>query len=106
MSTAKKDQKSGSQESSESRKEQSSKLFEGKLVSITNEKLVMTSKGGQEYTHALAKNAQLKCDGTACKAEDLKAGSRIRATPEPGSRDVVACVEALDQKTDFAECSN
>ena len=55
---------------------------EGKVVSITGEKLVMTGKDGKEHSHALTTDAKLTLDGKACKAADLKAGTRIRVTTQ------------------------
>lgn len=105
MSMENRNQKADSQESAGRQKEHTSKPFEGQLVSITGQKLVMTNRRGKEYSHSLAKNAQLSCDGTACAAEDLKFGSRIRVTTEQDDRNVVTCVEALDEESEFAECS-
>ena len=61
---------------------------------------------GKEYSHALAEDAQVTCDGTPCKAEDLKAGSNIRVTTKEGNQNVATCIEALDQNAEFAGCCN
>jgi hypothetical protein len=106
MSTINKDPKADSQASTGRPKERSSKPFEGQLVSITGQQLVMTNRRGKEFSHSLAQDARLTCDGTACTAEDLKAGSRIRVTTEQDDQEVVTCVEALDKQAEFAECSN
>jgi hypothetical protein len=105
MSMVNRNLKADSQESAGRPREQSSKPFEGQLVSITGQKLVMTNRKGKEYSHSLAEDAQLTCDGTACTAEALKVGSKIRVTTEQDDRDVVTCVEALDAQSEFAECS-
>lgn len=78
--------------------------FEGKVVSITGDKLVMANKEGKEYSHALADDAQVTCDGTPCKAENLKAGSTIRVTMKEGNRNVATRIEALDKKSGFEAC--
>jgi hypothetical protein len=78
--------------------------FEGKVVSITGDKLVMANRDGKEYSHALAEDAQVMCDGMPCKAEDLKAGSKIRVTTKERDRNVATCIEALDKNADFAAC--
>ena len=86
------------------KKERSKNTFEGKVVSITGEKLVMANSEGKEYSHTLAKSAQLTCDGAACQAEELKPGSKIRVTTKEGDRNVATCIEALDKNADFAAC--
>jgi hypothetical protein len=75
---------------------------DGKVVSITSEKLVMTSKDGQEHSHALAADAKLTLDGKACKAADLKAGTRIRVTTVDADKGVANRVEGLDKNPEFA----
>ncbi|MGD9858172.1 MAG: hypothetical protein AB7U20_24780 [Planctomycetaceae bacterium] len=85
-------------------KKRASNTFEGKVVSVTANKLVMTNKEGKEYSHTLAKDAKLTCDGTACKAEDLKAGRRVRVTTNKDDRNVAIGIEALNKNADFGEC--
>ena len=75
---------------------------DGKVVSITSDKLVMTSKDGQEHSHALAADAKLTLDGKACKAADLKAGTRIRVTTAGTDTGVANRVEGLDKNLEFA----
>jgi hypothetical protein len=75
----------------------------GKVVNITDTALVMTSKGGPEHTHELTAATKLTLDGVACKAEDIKAGSRIRVTTHTtGDKDAVVEVEALHKHHMFA----
>jgi hypothetical protein len=74
---------------------------EGKVVSATGTKLVMTDKNGKEHTHMLADNAQVTCDGKACKLADLKPGLRIRVTTKAGDATIATKVEALDKNKDF-----
>lgn len=88
------------------KKNSSPKTFEGRIVSMTGDKLVMLSKEGTEYSHTLAKDAQLTCDGTVCKAEALKPGYKIRVTTKKGERDVVNSIESLNKNADFAECGS
>ncbi len=78
---------------------------DGKLVSITSSKLVMTndgSKDGKEHTHTLATEVKMTLDGKACKAEDLKAGLKIRVTTKTGDTKVVTKVKAIDKNERFA----
>lgn len=75
----------------------------GKVVSITDSALVMTSKGGPEHTHVLTADTKLTLDGEACKAEDIKAGSKIRVTTHTtGDKVAVMEVEALLKDRLFA----
>ena len=63
-------------------------MFEGKVISLAGNKLVMRNKEGTAYSHTLAKDAKLTWDGKACKAEDLKAGTDIRVTTKKDDRNV------------------
>lgn len=83
-----------------------SKTFDGRIVSMTGDKLVMSSKEGTEYTHTLAKDAKLTCDGTICNAETLKPGHKIRVTTIKDDRRVVSGVESLNKNANFAECGS
>jgi hypothetical protein len=74
---------------------------DGKVVSITSEKLVMTSKDGKEHTHTLATDAKVTCDGKVCKLEDLKAGMKIRVTTKKDDKKVATRIEALDKSENF-----
>jgi hypothetical protein len=104
MSTVNEATKLASQDVSIKETEPCSDTFEGQVVSMTGGKLVMSSMAGKEYSHTLAKDAKLTCDGTACKAEDLKAGSKIRVTTAKDDRKVATGIEALDKNDEFAEC--
>src|SRR6185369_14748972 len=75
---------------------------EGKVVSITGDKLVMTGKDGKEHSHALTPEAKLTLDGKACLAADLKAGTRIRVTTQGEGNTVVSRIDGLDKTPDFA----
>lgn len=75
---------------------------EGKVVSITSEKLVMTGKDGKEHSHALDADAKLTLDGKSCQAADLKAGTRIRVTTGSADKSAVSRIEGLDKDRDFA----
>ncbi|MCA9120447.1 MAG: hypothetical protein H6822_09535 [Planctomycetaceae bacterium] len=75
----------------------------GKVVSITGNKLVMTSKEGKEHSHALTAAAKVTCDGKACKAEDLKAGTKIRVTTQANDANLVTRIEAIDMNKSFVD---
>jgi hypothetical protein len=74
---------------------------EGKVVSVTGDKLVMTDKNGNEHSHTLATDARVTCDGKACKLSDLKPGMKIRVTTKAGDKTTAIKVEALKNNTSF-----
>ncbi len=74
---------------------------DGKVVRIHDNTLVMTSKDGQVHSHMLAPNAEVTCDGKACKLGDLKAGMKIRVTTKQSEEDVATEMEALDKNPNF-----
>jgi hypothetical protein len=105
MSTAHKEKNVAHQDEPVHTQDYSSNPFEGKVVSITGNTLVMSNKQGKECYHTLATDAKITSDGAACKACHLLAGSKVRVTTENDDRNVVICIEALDKHTEFAECS-
>ncbi len=94
-----------SPKSTSTKKESLSKTFDGSVVSMTGGKLVMRSKAGTEYSHTLATDAKLTCDGKDCKAVDLKSGRKIRVTTQKDDRNVVIGIEALNKNAEFTQCS-
>jgi hypothetical protein len=77
----------------------------GKVVSIAGDKLVMSNKEGTEITCTLAANATVTIDGKAAKAEELKAGTRIRVTVLGDAKKLTNEVEAIVNNEDFAKRS-
>lgn len=77
-------------------------MHDGTIVSISSTELVMKGKGDKEHTHTLAKNAKLTLDGKDCKAEDLKAGLKIRVTTKTGDAKEATNVEAISKNALFA----
>ena len=75
---------------------------DGKFVSLTGNKLQMTSYKGKEHTHLLAFEAKVTCDGNECNAADLKPGMKIRVTTLNGDMRVATRIEALDRNQMFA----
>lgn len=75
----------------------------GKVVSITGTKLVMTGKEGKEHSHALTAEVKVCCDAKACKAEDLKAGTKIRVTTQTNDAKLVTRIEAIDKNKSFVD---
>jgi hypothetical protein len=76
---------------------------DGKVVSVTSTKLVMTNQDGKEHSHRLAPDATMTLDGKACKSEDLKAGTRIRVTTKKDKPEVATNIEAIEKDKDFKE---
>ena len=103
MSTVNEEKNDVPQDAASQKKESSAKTFHGKIVSVTGNKLIMANKEGKERTHWLTMDAKLTCDGTVCKADDLKAGRKIRVTTKKDNRDEATGVESLDKHTEFAQ---
>jgi GH24 family phage-related lysozyme (muramidase) len=79
-----------------------SSSHDGKAVSITGDKLVMTNtEGAEEHTYTLTADIKVTCDGKVCKAADLKPGMRIRVTTENAESHAATRIEALDNNRDF-----
>jgi hypothetical protein len=74
---------------------------DGRVVSITGDKLVMTNKEGIEHSHALTADAKLTLDGKASTAADLKPGTRIRVTLQSDEPHAAIRVEAIDKNPEF-----
>ena len=77
------------------------KKFEGKIVSMRGNKLVMSNKAGKNHSHTLAKDVTLTCDGKSCKAEDLKVGGKVRLTTRDDDRTVAVLIESLDRHAEY-----
>jgi hypothetical protein len=77
------------------------KSMDGKMVSVSADKLTMTDMEGKEHSHALAANLKVTCDDKTCAAADLKPGMRIRVTADTTSRRAASKIEALDKDQDF-----
>ncbi len=49
---------------------------DGKVVSITGNKLVMKNTDGKEHSHTLTADAKVTCDGTVCKCKTSRPARR------------------------------
>jgi CTP-dependent riboflavin kinase len=78
---------------------------EGKLVSITGNKLVMASQDNKEHSHTLSTDAKLTLDGKVVQAGELKPGTRIRVTTTDADKSMANRVEALVKNREFAGIS-
>jgi hypothetical protein len=72
---------------------------DGKVVSVANGKLTMTDKeGDNQHSHEVAEDAEITCDGKACRLDELKPGFMVRVTTAmQGNRDVAVKIEARKQ---------
>jgi hypothetical protein len=77
--------------------------YDGKVVSISGNKLVMSNQEGKEFSHTVAADAKVCCDGTACRTEDLKVGAKIRLTTKADDKHVATKIESLDKQAEFVQ---
>jgi hypothetical protein len=96
-----KDKVSRSSDKTISDKTISDKTIDGTLVSLSPEKLTMTSNDGKEHSRAVTADVKITCDGKVCKAADLKPGMRVRVTTENVKSHAASRIEALDINRDF-----
>lgn len=75
---------------------------EGKLVSITGNKLVMASQDNKEHSHTLSTDAKFTLDGKVVQAAELKPGTRIRVTTTDADKSMASRVEGLVKNREFA----
>jgi hypothetical protein len=79
-----------------------SSSHDGKAVSITGAKLVMSNmEGAEEHTYTLTADIKVTRDGKVCKAADLKPGMRVRVTTENAEPQAATRIEALDNNQGF-----
>ena len=76
---------------------------DGKVVSITSSKLMMTGSDGIEHSHTITTDTKVSLDGKECKASDLRAGLKIRVTTKPSDDDAAIGIEAIDKDSGFAQ---
>ena len=74
--------------------ETASNKHEGKVVSMSGEKLTTTCSQGKEHCHTIAKDARVTCDGQASKAADLKAGTHVRVTTKKDDKSVATSIDS------------
>jgi len=76
---------------------QCANTHEGKVVSVTGNKLVSMCSKGHEHSHTVAADAKVTCGGEVCKTSDLKAGTDIRVTTKKDDKNVAIGIEATDK---------
>ena len=70
------------------------KTHDGKVVSVTGDKITTTCSEGKQHCHTMAKDAKVTCDGQASKAADLKAGTHVQVTTHKDDKTVATAVES------------
>jgi predicted ribosome-associated RNA-binding protein Tma20 len=76
------------------KKDACANTHDGKVVSVSGDKLTTTCGDGKQHSHTVAKDAKVTCDGTASKASDLKAGTPVRVTTHKDDKTVATAVES------------
>ena len=104
MSTVKEKSSQARPEDTSCGSERSHGPFEGKVVSVHGDRLVMKNGDGKEFAHTLPKDATVTRDGNACRACDLKAGDHVRVTTKKNDHNVATAVEVLEQDSALASC--
>jgi hypothetical protein len=75
---------------------------EGKVVSVSGNKLVMATNG-KEHTHIFAPQGKVMLDGKTATLHDLRPGMRIRVTTPKNDMRMATKIEALDKNKEFAK---
>jgi len=78
-----------------------SERIEGKVTSIRDNTLVMTSRDGKEIRYTVVANVKITIDSKDVALESFKPGMRIRVTPDRSDREKVIRVEGLRFNKDF-----
>jgi hypothetical protein len=74
---------------------------DGKVISQTGDKLVMSNKEGKEITCTLTGDARVTIDGKVVRVEDLKAGTRVRVTVLGDGKQLTSQIEAIVNNENF-----
>lgn len=75
---------------------------DGKVVSMTDDKLVYTDSEGKEQTLNLARTSKISLDNEPAKSTDLQPGMTVRVTSNRDAKQSATNVEAIRQNVDFA----
>jgi hypothetical protein len=82
--------------------ELSSYSFEGQVVRITDNILVMTSIEGRECSYKCSENVNMVCNGRDYEAQKITYGRKIRVTTNINERNTIAEIEFIDKNAEFA----
>jgi len=74
---------------------------EGRVTSIRDDRLIITSQDGMEIRYIVPQDARIKIDGKDVKLEKLNRGMRIRVTTARGDPQKVTLIEGLSLNKDF-----
>jgi hypothetical protein len=75
----------------------SADIHDGKIISMTDDKLTTTCGAGKQHCHTVAKDAKVTCDGKAAKTADLKAGMQVKVTIDQNDAEVATHVDCCKQ---------
>lgn len=78
-------------------------FHDGNVMSVSGDTLVIATLERREYSFSVAADASICCDGINCKIDEVPIASRIRLTTKPGTINVAAKIEALNNQGDFAD---
>ena len=82
--------------------ENSNHSHEGTVVSFIGNNLVTTCSEGKEHSHTVAADANVTCDGTVCRTQDLKPGAKLRLTTKSDDIHMATRIESLHKHVNFA----
>jgi hypothetical protein len=74
-----------------------SAVHDGKIISMTDDKLTTTCGAGKQHCHTVAKDAKVTFDGKAAKTADLKAGMQVKVTTDQNDAKVATHVDCCKQ---------
>src|SRR5262245_51994747 len=81
------------------RADDQTQTHEGKVVSVTGNKLIMTMKGSdKEHSHTIAPDAKITLDGKLATMDDLKPGMRIKVTTLKGDIATATKIQAFSER--------
>lgn len=73
-----------------------------KVVRISGQELVLLGADGEEHTLQIDQDTAVTCDGKRCRAEQLRAGMRVRETSRSSTEERVTRLEARIKNPAFA----
>ena len=70
------------------------KTHDGKVVSVTGDKLTTTCSEVKQHCHTTAKDVKVTCNGRVSKAGALKAGTHVRVATHKDDKTVATAVDS------------
>ena len=78
-------------------------FHDGTISSISGDRLVMLSTEGHLYSFMVAADADISCNGSTCRFEELEIGSKVRLTTKAEDKNSVTKIEVPGAEVGFAE---